>query len=189
MNQRLKAFALCAATAITITSCGSDSTAEPAAGTVSSATATQASTSADPRLPEGTYRTPELRLEQFVAAGVAGGFKRAAIEEFWREARVVPGRTVVETLKLQAGRWTAFISVDNGPTETIWVGTYEIVDDDTVMALESGFDCSVIYRYALSGGELRLAVQRHECDGEKAAEVHQIAQTTIYQTAPFTKLG
>jgi len=151
--------------------------------TSSSASAGPSAGTSDPRLPEGTYRTPDLTVDQLIAAGVAGGFSPAEVDEFpgWP----ADAERMVYTLKLEAGRWTLFESVDGGPADVGWAGAFEVIDDDTVVATDT---CGAItYRYSMQGNELILDMIEDECQAGDLGEL--IAQTTIFETAPFTKFA
>ncbi len=162
-----------------LTSCGGGSDAAPTAGTPEpSPTAAAESTPSD-QLPEGTYRTPELAVEQVVATGVSAGFDQAAVQDF---VTGVKGSAVF-TLKLEAGHWTLFEAYDGGPAEMEWSGTYRVIDADTVVA---GDPCEITYDYALHADELTIDMVEDPCfPGE---EGEQIAQTVLYETAPFAKI-
>jgi hypothetical protein len=181
-----------AVTALLVASCGNGSgpDADPAPAPPPATSAAEETAAVDPRLPEGTYQTPELTVDQLVAAGVSAGFGEAAVEEFWTvDNGVSPDGHVVLTLKLESGRWTQFGSHDGGPDEIGWSGTYEVVDDDTVVATDP---CGAItYTYALRGDELTLDMIEDECEGYGGDDPQDelIAQTTIFETAPFTKVG
>jgi hypothetical protein len=92
----------------------------------------------------------------------------------------------VYTLKLEAGRWTEFEESDAGAAETGWAGTYQVIDADTVVATDP---CGAItYDYVLDGEKLTLDMVEDKCQGYGDPEGELIAQTTIYETAPFTKI-
>ena len=62
-----------------------------------------------------------------------------------------------------------------------WRGTYEVVDDDTVIATDP---CGAItYDYTLDGDVLTLDMVDDECGGAE----DQLAQTIIFESAPFTR--
>ena len=64
-----------------------------------------------------------------------------------------------------------------------WRGTYEVVDDDTVIATDP---CGAItYDYTLDGDVLTLDMVDDECG--TAASDELIAQTIIFESAPFTR--
>jgi len=71
-----------------------------------------------------------------------------------------------------------------------WHGLYRIVDDHTFEAgdLESGF--YITYAFAIDGDQLTIDMIKDDCPcGTTPAELasEQIAQTVIYETAPFTR--
>ena len=132
----------------------------------------------DPRLPEGVYRTPELTADQVRAAALAAGFAEDDVNAF------VPDEgTAVWGLRLANGGWTQYESIDGVPEEAGWRGTYEIVDDDTVVATDPG--AVITYDYSFDGEQLTLDVVEIQCTEECPAE-EWIIQTIIFESAPFT---
>jgi hypothetical protein len=171
------------ATGSLLVSCSANSAADQAAGTSEpTLTPPVASSSPESLLPEGTYRTRELAADQMMATGTSAGFDQAAVEDFVLENGVE--RTAVFTLKLEAGHWTEFEAFDGQAAGIGWSGTYQVVDADTVAAIS---DCGTItYDYALDADELTLDMVDDPCfPGE---EGEQIAQTVVYETAPFAKI-
>ena len=59
-------------------------------------------------------------------------------------------------LRLADGRWTSYVSVDGRPEEVTFRGTYEVVDDDTVVYTD--YCGEVTYRYTLTGDDLTLDI-------------------------------
>ena len=130
-------------------------------------------------LAEGVYRTPELTREQLIASGVAAGFNRADVE-----AHLYDGgefATIRWDLKLADGSWRLLDLIDGWKGSQAWRGTYEVVDDDTVIATDS---CgAVTYQYAFDGAQLALDMVDDRCEGGLD---ELIAQTNVFETAPFT---
>jgi hypothetical protein len=185
-RQAVTVLAVCAAGSL-LAACGGNPAADEAAATSEPGPTTAASPSSDSRLPEGTYRTPELTVDQLVAAGVSAGFDQTAVEDHL--ARGDGGeRTAVLTLKLEAGRWTLFEAFDGRPAEMGWSGTYQVIDADTVVATDP---CGAItYDYVLHADELTIDMVVDECRGldEESPDGELIAQTILYETAPFAKI-
>jgi len=166
-------------------SCGHETSPASATGGASSPAA-PSSPSADPRLPAGTYRTGTISLDRLIATGVAAGFNRPAVEKFYREQGV--SVSAAFTIKLQSGRWTQFGAADGGRDEIWWAATYKVMDD-SVIATDIANPSVVTFTYLFEGGELGLTVVSHNDGGVIAAEENRIAQVTIYQAAPFIKVG
>jgi hypothetical protein len=146
------------------------------------AVATTASATSDPRLPEGDYRTPELSADQLIATAVAAGFNEADAQANLDGQGI--DSTATYGLRLADGHWTTLLSYDGVPFNSGWEGTYEMVDDDTVTATESGHECTITYTYAFDGAQLTLDMVDDPCFPGVLDE--QIAQTVIYESAPFT---
>jgi hypothetical protein len=185
--RRTATFLVVGAVGSLLMSCSSNPANDQAAGTSEPGPTTAASPSSDSRLPEGTYRTAELTVDQLVAAGVSAGFDQTVVEDHL--ARGDGGeRTAVLTLKLEAGRWTLFEAFDGRPAEMGWSGTYQVIDVDTVVATDP---CGAItYDYVLHADELTIDMVADECRGldEESPDGELIAQTILYETAPFAKI-
>jgi hypothetical protein len=129
-------------------------------------------------IPEGLYRTPELTRDDLLAAGLDAGFSEADMNAFL-DADGIEG-TVQFGLLLADGGWTQRYAYDGADEDVGWRGTYEVVDADTVIATDP---CGAItYEYALDGDVLTLDMVDDQCPGLG----EQIAQTVIFESAPFT---
>ncbi len=147
----------------------------PAATTVTPDTATTVHVP----LAEGVYRTPELTREQLIATGVAAGFDRAHVEAFVDRDGIQ--NTARWDLRLADGDWKVLYRYDGWHGRVAWQGTYEVVDEDTVIATDP---CGPItYQYTFDGEHLTLDMVDDQCDGGVG---ELIAQTIIFETAPFT---
>jgi hypothetical protein len=146
----------------------------PAGTTVPASTAVKA----DVPLAEGIYRTPELTREQVFASGVAAGFDRADIEAFI--APTGSFETVRYELWLEHGSWKQLERTDGWKGGLGWRGTYEVVDNDTVVTDDG---CGTTYDYTFDGEQLTLDMVDDQCGGGLD---ELMAVTTIYETAPFT---
>ena len=181
------AVLLCCTATVAAAACGHE-TSPASVNAAASTPAAQSSPTADPRLPEGTYRTGTISLDQLIATGVAAGFNPAAVEKLFREHDGV-SVSVAYTIKLKSGRWSTFEAVDGAPDKIGWAGSYQVIDDDTVIAKETALPCELTFTYHLNGGELRLTVVSNTCGGVTASEEDRILLNTAYQAAPFTQIG
>lgn len=177
MSKRLRATALLAGLLLLVVSCGNSdgAGAEPA--------------EAGERLPEGTYETGPIAFAKFVTKAVDAGFDPARVDQFFAQYGATNPATLEVTLRLTEGRWVEFESVDGGAPEIGWSGTYEVIDDDTVVATDP---CGAItYDYALDGDVLTLDMVDDQCQGfagyDRDGEL--IAQTILFGTAPFTRVA
>jgi hypothetical protein len=70
----------------------------------------------------------------------------------------------------------------------VWTGPYDVVDAATIVAGEA--PCGPItYDYRWEADTLRMVVLDDECIENGAVPVGElIAQTTTYESAPFTRL-
>jgi hypothetical protein len=145
----------------------------------SAAVETSVPEGSDPRLPEGIYRTPALTLDQLTATAVNAGFAEEDVTTFLGADD--PAQTHVFALRLADGGWTLLDSYNGGAETVGWRGTYELIDDDTVVATDP---CGAItYTYTLDGEQLTLDMIDDQCDGGVG---ELIAQTITFESSPFT---
>ena len=135
---------------------------------------------ADPRLPEGTYRTSALSLAQLRAAGTTAGFDAAAVEAFWRRQGVATQATL--TLSLEAGVWTLFVAADGQPGVTAWTGDYTVTGDGTVQLTEANVSCArATYHFRIEHDQLRFDSLSPECPTER------LRLAALHESAPFVR--
>ena len=144
---------------------------------------------ADVPLAEGTYTTPTLSVQQLRETALAAGFTRSEVDQNLGYEGV---SNVTFTLQLKNGDWTEFDTQDEAPPAVAWSGPYVVTDGGTIVAGRP--PCGpVTYDYRLERDQLRLLMLMDECreggDLESAPVGELIAQTVIYETAPFTRVG
>lgn len=172
--------------AVVAASCSGDE--DPNAGSpvaTGSAEATGATASADAENPlEGTWTaviTPELERQAAVAAGIEP--ELTSNEEQFGGAGPI---TVV--LTFEDGQMIHTAAPEGVEPEVGWSGVYEIVDDDTFVAGDTG-NLYIEYTYAVDGDQLFIDMVRNDyptvSQEELAGEIY--AQTVIYESAPFTR--
>lgn len=136
----------------------------------------------------GTYETDPIPVGRMAKVARNAGFERADIEEYLAGLRDV--RNVVYTIKLTDAFWVAFESRDGGTAADVWAGPYEVIDGSTVRAGKA--PCGPItYDYTLDAEVLSLTMTDNQCVGSdgKVPAGELIAQTTIYQSAPYHRIG
>lgn len=137
----------------------------------------------------GTFRSPTIPIASMGEVARAAGFNKRDIEEYLA-GNFGDARDIRYTLKLTDDEWVVFGEIDGGAPEEMWYGPYEVVDESTVLA--GAPPCGPItYGYKLEDDVLSLDVTDEECPGpdDKIPAGEQIAQATIYETAPFTRVG
>jgi hypothetical protein len=139
----------------------------------------------DPRLPEGTYRTPELTREQLLAAGANAGLTEAQAEQAL--ARDGIEKTATFALKIESGQWTQFYSYDGGPEGSGFRATYEVIDDDTVVTTEECCGESS-FGFALEGDALRLTVKTPTDPQMCQDDPDCWAGFIVWESAPFNRV-
>jgi hypothetical protein len=133
---------------------------------------------------EGTWiavLTPELEHQAALAAGLEPN-TMSHEEMFYGKGPV----TVV--LTFEDGQMIHTTAPEGVEPEVGWSGLYEIVDDDTVVAGDTG-DLYIEYTYSIDGDQLVIDMVRDDyptvSEEELAGEIY--AQTVIYESVPFTR--
>jgi hypothetical protein len=132
---------------------------------------------------EGTWATGETTCTEQNAAVEAAGFTAEQMAlAGWSPDCSGFGSQV--TIIFEAGRLLEFADGDIG-----WEGDYRMVDEDTFQAGNDG-SYYITYHYAIEGDKLTIDMTEDTCpDCTPGADLlsEQIAQTVIYESAPFTK--
>jgi hypothetical protein len=139
-------------------------------------------------LADGTYETPPLTVAQLRATAVGAGLPEADVDD--ELSTYGDARAITYTLQLRGGTWTEFETIDAAAPSVEWSGPFDVLDAGTVVAGEP--PCGPItYDYRLVGDQLSFVVLDDACleGGDTAPIGELVAQTTIYQTAPFHRLG
>ena len=190
-HRRLRRSRLVAAAVVALAAagCGSSTTGTSTAGTSPpTGPADGSSPALQPGDLEGTWRTPEIPLEQARAAYQRAGGSPAEAEEF--VAQLGGGavrRTVAFEFRVDEQSWDQYEYDDGGAAVLGWSGTYT-VDGAVVHAHEVDYGCAIDYAPTLSGDQLTLQVLRDEGDEPMCGREDLLAQRTIYETAPFTRV-
>jgi hypothetical protein len=170
---------------VPLSACGGDgdpSTVPASTGPVEATAATGLTEATDPL--EGTWTTvitPALEEQAAVTAGIEP--ELVSNEEMFGGAGPI---TVV--LSFEDGQMIHTAAPEGVEPEVGWSGVYDIVDDDTFVAGDTG-DLYIEYTYAVDGDELVIDMVRNDyptvSEEELAGEIY--AQTVIYESAPFTR--
>ena len=171
---------------VALSACSGDedpNSGSPAATGPAEATgATEAADAADPL--QGTWTaviTPELEEQAALTAGIEP--ELTSHEDLFGGAGPI---TVV--LTFEDGQMIHTTAPEGVEPEVGWSGLYEIVDDDTFVAGDTG-DLYIEYAYAIDGDQLVIDMVRNDyptvSEEELAGEIY--AQTVIYESAPFTR--
>jgi hypothetical protein len=135
---------------------------------------------------EGSWVTPETTCEEQHAALGAAGFSPADLETAGWDEETCGGMMhgARFTIRFVGDRLVAFNDDVTG-----WDGHFRIVDADTFEAGDAAGDFYITYDYALDGDELTIDMVRNEFPTSSEAELigERVAQTVIYETAPFRR--
>lgn len=160
---------------------------DPATSESPSATSPPSSVTTTSDVLSGTWATPPITMARLRHVAVDAGFARTDVADLL--AGFGDTRHVVYTMELHEGFWVTFETRDKEAARDSWAGPYEVLDDSTVRAGQP--PCGPItYSYRLDGKELRLDMTDDQCfEGRDEVAVGElIAQTTIYESAPFHRI-
>lgn len=138
----------------------------------------------------GTYATDPIAVSHMVNVAQRAGFEKQDVAQFRDSYAGV--RQVVYTLKLTDDFWALFESRDGGPAGDAWSGPYRVLDAATISA--GAPPCGPItYDYSFTGDVLSLDMTEDACregsDQDAAPAGELIAQTTIYESASYHRIG
>jgi hypothetical protein len=135
---------------------------------------------------EGTWVTAETTCEQQNAALTNAGFTEADLEAGGWDAATC-GDTMHGTqftLRFADDRLVIFQDGEIG-----WEGLFQVVDADTFEAGDGDAGFYITYAYAVDGDELTVDMVSNEFPTTSEEELtgEMIAQTVIYESAPFVR--
>lgn len=139
-----------------------------------------------PSIPDGTYWTRPVTRAHLMEVLTEAGFTRREATKHYFDALTIPfDRSIRQGLVIQDGFWFQTARNAAGEEEAGWGGNFVVMGPRTVQASDNV--CMITYRFTLSGDVLRLRVLH---DVGSRAECHTsdlIAQTAIYNAAPFIR--
>jgi hypothetical protein len=168
-----------------VTACGAQPTPpSPSAG----ASASRPASSASASLPAadalaGTWATGETTCAQQNAAVEAAGFTAEQMRVGGWDPTCAGGMPFGSqfTIRFAEGALVQFSDDEEG-----WDGVYRIVDEDTFEAGDNG-NLYITYQYTIDGDELTIDMVEDNYPVEAEVIGDSLAQTVIYETAPFTR--
>jgi hypothetical protein len=120
------------------------------------------------------WHAPELEIATIEAAGLTA-------PSDWVSA-VKTATTSRHGVKFEDGTIIQYGAADGGPLEMGWIGSYRLLDDHTIEAIETGSFWRIVYEFRLRDDILMMDVITDEDPSDMAI------QTSIYETLPFTKV-
>ncbi len=137
---------------------------------------------------EGAWQTPDIPLEKARAVYEGAGGSPADAEAFVNQLGTGSAQSTVQLqFRAQDGVWDEYERADQGEAKRGWTGTFT-VDGDVIHAQEADVGCAIDYRATLDGDQLTLKVLRDEGRNPECSSVDLLAQRTIYESAPFSKV-
>jgi hypothetical protein len=137
----------------------------------------------------GTYRA-ELTIAQMRRSAVAEGYARTDVDAYLDSE--FPGASAVTyTVTAREGTWLVQESIDGAPKDVAWQGRFTVLDRGTVQATATDISCGpIVYDVRPSAGAVSFVVVTDACPTPWTAPVGElIAQTALYESAPFRRLG
>jgi hypothetical protein len=131
---------------------------------------------------EGTWTTPTMSKDDLVAVARGADCPRELIATGF--ADWPDDRTAVFLLGFDDGSLTESESFDGGAPEVGASGTYDVVDEHTLVLIDDADGTELRIDYTLDGDELTLRVASITC-----AEKGDPAPFYIYQGAPFERVS
>jgi hypothetical protein len=125
---------------------------------------------------QGTWTTEWMPGELVVATTRAAGL------EVPPEALELIDSTFRWAVKFDESYLTQYGAMDGGPLEVGWIGTYALVDPDTIKAVATDTMGEIVYDFDLRDDILTIDVTSDTDPGDI------VAQTGIYETLPFTRV-
>ena len=168
----------------------------PASVAPPQATPTAAATAAPTEVPpsaapvsilEGTWTSGATTCDQQNAAVTAAGFTKDDLEAAgWDKAScgsLMHGSDF--TVRFAGERLVIFSDDVVG-----WDGAFRVVDSDTFEAGDSAGAYYITYQFTVDGDQLTIDMVRDDFPAVSPDELvgEQLAQTVIYETAPFTRV-
>jgi hypothetical protein len=122
----------------------------------------------------GAWHAPELEIATIEAAGLTA-------PSDWVQA-IMTVTTIRYAVKFEDGSIIQYGAYDGGSLDDVgWVGTYQLLDDQTIEAMDMGTFNPIVYGFTLRDGILTMDVISDD------DPVDMAIQTAIYETLPFTK--
>jgi hypothetical protein len=138
---------------------------------------------------EGSWQTPDIPIEKARAVYQDAGGSPADAEAFVNQLGTGSAQNTVQfQFRAQNGVWDQFERADQGEAKRGWTGSFT-VDGDVIHAQEADAGCAIDYGATLDGEQVTLKVLRDEGQNPECNSVDLLAQRTIYESAPFSKVG
>ena len=160
---------------------------QPAEATAAPATASPPASAAMTDVLEGTWSTAVTTCDQQNAALTKAGFTdEELVEGGWvREGCSDMLHGAQFTARFEGGRLLHFADEELG-----WDGAYRVIDDTQFEAGDAG-TMYITYAYAIDGDRLTIDMLTNDYPAASEAELlgEKIAQTVVYESAPFGREG
>jgi len=136
-------------------------------------------------IPDGVYWTRPITRKQLLATMTAAGFSKRDASTYYFDPTLAFRRTIRVGLVVQDGFWFQTARSDSGAQEAGWSGTFRVVGSGRVQA--RGYGCTITYRFSISRRSLTLHLLRESGTNKECGRGDTIAQTAIFDSAPFVR--
>jgi hypothetical protein len=139
-----------------------------------------------PSIPDGTYWTKPVTRAEVTSVLTDAGFSHREAKKYYFNALTIPfDRWIRQGLVIQDGFWFQTARNASGADEAGWGGDFVVTGPRTLRASDNV--CAITYRFTVSGGVLRLRVIRDVGPRTECGTADLVAQTAIYDAAPFLR--
>lgn len=138
-------------------------------------------------IPDGVYWTRPLTRHDILATLQEAGFGRTEARRWFFTRTLAFDRWIREGLVVQDGFWFQTAKVDTGKQEAGWSGNYRVLDGNRIRA--TAYGCTLTYRYVFDGRQLSLSVIGERGTSPDCGHGDTVAQTAIFNSAPFVLGG
>jgi hypothetical protein len=157
----------------------------PSSGDVGGATLTSPRMAAT--IPDGVYWTRPLTRSQIVETLMNAGFSRSQAQRWFFSKTLAFHHWIREGLVVQDGFWFQTAKADTGKQEAGWSGNYRALGGERIRA--TAYGCTITYGYTFEGRELTLHVLSERGSAPDCGHGDTVAQTAIFDPAPFALSG
>jgi hypothetical protein len=138
-----------------------------------------------PTIQEGVYWTRSLTRHEVMRTILDRGYSRAEARRYYFDMIPIFTDEIRMGLVVQDGFWIQAARANGGEQEAGWSGTFQIVGSDRVVA--EGYGCTITYRFDVADGTLMLDVLEETGEAPECGQGDLVAQTAIFESAPFVR--
>ncbi len=138
-------------------------------------------------IPDGVYWTHPITRSTIESTLREAGFSRRQAARYYFGPGLRFDRWIRQGLVVQDGFWFQTAESDTGKREAGWSGSFTVTGPHTVQA--KGYGCTITYSFSVSGRTLYLHVIGETGSSAECGPGDLVAQTAIFDPAPFVSAG